>query len=127
MRTHPIVGEQLVRQIGGLADAAPILRHHHERYDGRGYPDGLRGEAIPIEARIVSAAEAYSAMTTGHAYRRSREQRDVLAELVGEAGAQFDPAVIGALQAVLLAEHERLRDQLAIDAGFPDGDVPAAG
>ena len=66
-------------------------------------------------------------MTTGHAYRRSREQHDVLAELVGEAGAQFDPAVIGALQAVLVAEHERLRDQLAIDAGFPDGDVPAAG
>jgi diguanylate cyclase (GGDEF)-like protein len=125
MRTHPIVGEQLVRQIGGLADAAPILRHHHERYDGRGYPDGLRGEAIPIEARIVGAAEAYSAMTTGHAYRRPREQCDALAELVGEAGAQFDPAVIGALQAVLAADHERLRDQLSIDARFPDGLPPA--
>jgi diguanylate cyclase (GGDEF)-like protein len=125
MRTHPIIGEQLVRQIGGLADAAPILRHHHERYDGRGYPDGLRGDAIPIEARIVGAAEAYSAMTTGHAYRRSREQRDALAELVSEAGAQFDPAVIGALHAVLAADHERLRDQLAIDARFPDGPSPA--
>jgi HD-GYP domain-containing protein (c-di-GMP phosphodiesterase class II) len=125
MRKHPIVGEQLVRQIGGLADAAPILRHHHERYDGSGYPDGLRGDAIPIEARIVSAAEAYAAMTTGHAYRRSLEQSEALAELVGEAGAQFDPAVIGALHAVLAADHERLRAQLGVDAGFPDGAPPA--
>jgi HD-GYP domain-containing protein (c-di-GMP phosphodiesterase class II) len=127
MRTHPIVGEQLVRQIGGLADAAPILRHHHERYDGFGYPDGLRGDAIPIEARIVGAAEAYSSMTTGHAYGRSREQSDALAELVREAGGQFDPAVIGALHSVLAAEHGRLRDRLAIDATFPDGAPPAAG
>jgi len=57
MRTHPIVGEQLVRQIGGLADAAPILRHHHERYDGFGYPDGLRGDAIPIEAAHVMSPD----------------------------------------------------------------------
>ena len=73
----------------------------------------------------MAAAEAYSAMTTGHVYRRPREQCDALAELVGEAGAQFDPAVIGALQAVLSADHERLRDELSIDARFPDGLPPA--
>ncbi len=114
MRMHPIVGEQLVRRIGGLEDAAPILRHHHERFDGQGYPDGLRGSDIPIEARIVGAAEAYSSMTSGHIYRPSRDQGDAVAELCREAGTQFDPEVVTALQTVLEAEALRIRDELAL-------------
>ena len=114
MRMHPVVGEQLVRRIGGLEGAAPILRHHHERFDGDGYPDGLRGHAIPIEARIVGAAEAYSAMTSGHVYRRGRDQSEAVAELTREAGAQFDPEVVAALQAVLAADLERIRNELAL-------------
>jgi diguanylate cyclase (GGDEF)-like protein len=114
MRMHPVVGEQLVRRIAGLEDAAPILRHHHERFDGAGYPDGLRGGDIPIEARIVGAAEAYSTMTSGHIYRASRDQSDAVAELSREAGAQFDPEVVAALQAVLLADADRIREDLAL-------------
>ena len=128
MRMHPVVGEQLVRRIGGLEDAAPILRHHHERFDGQGYPDGLRGDDIPIEARIVGAAEAYSAMTSGHVYRRGRDQADAIAELCREAGAQFDPDVVTALQAVLSADLERIRDELALSrnpGGEPSGGLRA--
>ncbi len=123
MRMHPIVGEQLVRRIGGLEDAAPILRHHHERFDGRGYPDGLRGHAIPIEARIVGAAEAYAAMTSGHVYRPSRDQSDAIAELCRGAGTQFDPAVVTALEAVLAADAERIRDELALARNVGDAPV----
>jgi HD-GYP domain-containing protein (c-di-GMP phosphodiesterase class II) len=125
MRMHPVVGEQLVRRIGGLEDAAPILRHHHERFDGQGYPDGLRGRAIPLEARIVGAAEAYSAMTSGHIYRRSREQSEAVAELCREAGAQFDPEVVTALQAVLEADSERIRDELATAREAEGAPAPA--
>ncbi|MDX6377822.1 MAG: hypothetical protein QOE98_2125, partial [Gaiellaceae bacterium] len=125
MRMHPVVGEQLVRRIGGLEDAAPILRHHHERFDGQGYPDGLSGRAIPIEARIVGAAEAYSAMTSGHIYRPSREQSDAVAELCREAGAQFDPEVVTALQAVLEADSERIRDELATAREAEGAPAPA--
>ncbi len=124
MRMHPIVGEQLVRRIGGLEDAAPILRHHHERFDGQGYPDGLSGREIPIEARIVGAAEAYSSMTSGHVYRPSREQCDAVAELCREAGTQFDPEVVSALQAVLEADAARIAGELAL-ARTADADQPA--
>ena len=70
MRTHPALGEAIVRGVAALRDAAAAVRHHHERFDGTGYPDGLAGEAIPIEARIVAAADAYAAMTGGRPYSR---------------------------------------------------------
>ena len=117
MRMHPIVGEQLVRRIGGLEDAAPILRHHHERFDGSGYPDGLRGDAIPIEARIVGAAEAYSSMTSGHIYRpQPRPVRRRRRAVPRGRRAVRPRGRDGALQAVLAADAERIRDELAIGA-----------
>ena len=97
MRAHAVIGEQLVRQVQELADAAPGVRHHHERWDGTGYPDGLAGDAIPIEARIVAAVDAYSAMTIERVYRRPMERHQAIAELQRSAGTHLDPVVVEAL------------------------------
>ena len=101
VRRHPIVGEELVRRIDQLADVAFVIRHHHERWDGHGYPDGLAATAIPLEARIVAAVDAWLAMRSDRAYRAKRSTASALAELRRCAGTQFDPAVVDALCAVL--------------------------
>jgi HD-GYP domain-containing protein (c-di-GMP phosphodiesterase class II) len=101
MRTHPAVGEAIVRDIAGIRDAAPAVRHHHERFDGAGYPDGLAGNTIPIEARIVAATDAYAAITGVRVYSPARSPEDAAAELRRSAGSHFDPVVVDALLDVL--------------------------
>jgi HD-GYP domain-containing protein (c-di-GMP phosphodiesterase class II) len=102
MNTHTIVGQTMLEQIGGLlGDIGGIVRSCHEHWDGAGYPDGLVGEAIPFEARIVCACDAWSAMTTDRAYRKALPVELALAELHACAGTQFDPNVVDALVAVL--------------------------
>jgi diguanylate cyclase (GGDEF)-like protein/putative nucleotidyltransferase with HDIG domain len=101
MRTHPVVGDQLVRTFPELALAAKAVRNHHERWDGDGYPDRLAGGEIPLEARIVCAVDAYSAMISERPYQAARAETDAIAELERCAGTQFDPAVIAALVAVV--------------------------
>ncbi|MDX6569023.1 MAG: hypothetical protein QOH15_1601, partial [Gaiellales bacterium] len=101
MRTHPVIGEEIVRGVAALREAAAAVRHHHERYGGDGYPDGLAGSAIPIEARIVAAADAFSAMTVDRAYSKARSPAGAAIELRRSAGAHLDPAVVEALLAVL--------------------------
>jgi diguanylate cyclase (GGDEF)-like protein/putative nucleotidyltransferase with HDIG domain len=96
IKTHPVVGAELLRS-WGLADAAEIVRHHHERIDGDGYPDGLAGEHIEIEARIIHVADAYTAMTHDRPYRAAIGRDDAFAELARHAGTQFDAAVVAAL------------------------------
>jgi diguanylate cyclase (GGDEF)-like protein len=110
MKTHPVVGDKIVRRVAGLQDAAPAVRHHHERFAGGGYPDGLSGTAIPIEARIVCAADAYSAMTTNRPYSAARSPEEAAAELRRSAGVHFDPRVVEALLAVLGLEDEAAAD-----------------
>lgn len=107
MRSHATVGAQLVADLPGLADAAPAVRHHHERFDGTGYPDGLAGEEIPLEARILCAVDAFSAMTNERVHRRRLRVVEAWAELERGRGVQFDPAVVDALQAVI-GTRERL-------------------
>jgi diguanylate cyclase (GGDEF)-like protein len=101
MRTHAALGESIVRDVPELSEIAPIVRHHHERWDGGGYPDGLSGEAIPIEARIVAAVDAYSAMTATRVYRAAMAPPAAVAELRRSAGTQLDPVVVEALCAEL--------------------------
>jgi HD-GYP domain-containing protein (c-di-GMP phosphodiesterase class II) len=102
MRRHTIEGEAMLRQVGGtLAGVGRLVRSSHERFDGHGYPDGLAGETIPIESRIVCVCDAYNAMTTDRPYRRARDVREGLAELQRCAGTQFDPAVVAAIERVL--------------------------
>ena len=91
----------MLERIGGvLADVGVIVRHHHERWDGRGYPDRIAGAAIPLPARIICACDAFSAMTTDRSYRRAMPESAALAELRDCAGSQFDPAVVDAILAV---------------------------
>ena len=101
MREHPAAGELIVRGVATLREAAAAIRHHHERYDGTGYPDGLAGVAIPIEARIVAAADAFAAMTAERAHAAPRTPLQAAAELRRGAGSQLDPGVVGALLDVL--------------------------
>ena len=101
MRTHPVIGEEIVRGVAALREAAAAVRHHHERYAGDGYPDGLAGTAIPIEARIVAAADAFSAMTVDRVYSTARTPAGAAVELRRSAGAHLDPAVVEALLHVL--------------------------
>ena len=84
---------EMLERVGGvLAEVGRIVRHHHERWDGGGYPDGLAGEAIPLAARIICACDAYSAMTTNRPYRAALPIAEALAELERCSGTQFDPA-----------------------------------
>ena len=101
VREHPVVGEQLARAFPWLADAALLVRHHHERWDGTGYPDGLRGEEIPLGARIIAACDAYDAMVAERPYRAALSPAEAVERLRADAGAQFDPAVVMALVDVL--------------------------
>jgi HD-GYP domain-containing protein (c-di-GMP phosphodiesterase class II) len=98
VRRHTIEGEQMLRQVGGkLAEIASIVRASHERWDGAGYPDGLAAEKIPIEARIISACDAFNAMTTDRPYRSAMRRSQALDELREGSGGQFDPQVVEAL------------------------------
>ncbi len=90
-----------MRRVADLREAAAAVRHHHERYDGSGYPDGLAGVAIPIEARIVAAADAYAAMTAERVYSAARTPQEAAAELRRSAGSHLDPGVVVALLDVL--------------------------
>lgn len=101
MRQHPTIGADVVARIGRLADIAPIIRGHQERYDGNGYPEGLAGEQIPFEARIVAVADAFDAMVSDRPYRERMTVEDALAELYRCAGTQFDPDVVAAMDGVL--------------------------
>ena len=101
MRTHPEVGERILRPITSLAEILPIVRHHHERWDGTGYPDRLEGRAIPIGARIVAVCDAYRAMTENRPYRPALTEDDARAELERCGGSHFDPDCVTAALAVL--------------------------
>ena len=104
MKTHTIEGQFMLDRVGGLlARVGEIVRSCHERWDGNGYPDALVGEEIPLESRIVFAADAYNAMTTNRPYRAAMSQADALEELRAGAGTQFDPTVVEALCAVVEA------------------------
>ena len=97
MRTHPEVGEQILRPIQSLQSTLPIVRHHHERWDGSGYPDGLAGGAIPLGARIVAVCDAYRAMTEDRPYRTALPEAQARKELEQGTGAQFDAECVRAL------------------------------
>ncbi len=101
MQTHPVIGEEIVRNVEALREAAAAVRHHHERYDGTGYPDRLAGTAIPIEARIVAAADAYAAMTADRPYSAARTPEQAMTELQRCSRTQLDPRVVHALLGVL--------------------------
>ena len=97
---HPATGADFLAGIEELTEVAAIVRHHHEQFDGTGYPDGLKGDAIPLSARILAVADAFEAMTSERPYRSPMSRADALDELRKNAGTQFDPAAVAALECV---------------------------
>ena len=99
MRRHPVDGAEIVLPIAQLRALLGGIRHHHERLDGQGYPDGLRGDEVPLLARIIAVADTYDAMTTDRPYRRGRPSVEAIAEIERESGRQFCPRVVAAFRA----------------------------
>ncbi|MBP2688756.1 MAG: metal dependent phosphohydrolase [Deltaproteobacteria bacterium] len=96
IRNHPITGENILKPVGSLARLCTIVRHHHEKFDGSGYPDRLKGEDIPLAARMITVADSFDAMISERPYKTSRNREDAMAELIRCSGTQFDPACVEA-------------------------------
>ena len=117
MASHAAEGASIINRLGFLSDAVPAIRHHHERFDGQGYPDGLSGEDIPLGARIIHVADAFDSMLTTRVYRPARPAQDALQELRRMAGSQFCPRCVGALDAIVETEMGEIapRDAALVD------------
>jgi HD-GYP domain-containing protein (c-di-GMP phosphodiesterase class II) len=121
MRLHPLHGQRILQGIEFLEGAARVVAQHHEHWDGTGYPLGLRGEEIDLNARVFAVADAFDAITSDRVYREARPYESAAAELEEWAGRQFDPAVVAAFQRVPAVEwdsirHRSLREQDAPEA-----------
>jgi putative nucleotidyltransferase with HDIG domain len=116
--THTVEGQKVLDRVGGfMHDVGLIVRSHHERWDGRGYPDGLSGEAIPLEARIISCCDTWNAMRTDRSYRRALSHEVARAELVANAGHQFDPRIVTAFLELIANDASHQAPLSAIPAG----------
>lgn len=109
IKLHPLKSEELIRGVEGLEDIATIIRHHHERWDGTGYPDGLRGEEIPLPSRIIAVVDAFEAMTSDRPYRRALGIDEAITELRRAGGTQFDPVIAKIMATILEEELEKSR------------------
>jgi HD-GYP domain-containing protein (c-di-GMP phosphodiesterase class II) len=133
---HPRIGQVILEQASNLRDAIPVVLHHHERFNGGGYPHGLRGSEIPLGARIVAVADAYHAMVHDRPYKEALNHDDALDEIRRHAGTQFDPEVVEVFCAIYaqvvppdgLEEvyrlHERARGGLSHLDPVPDAADP---
>jgi HD-GYP domain-containing protein (c-di-GMP phosphodiesterase class II) len=102
IKMHPDKGEEILRPIRQLKDILPIIRSHHERIDGKGYPDGLKGEEIPLLARIITVADSFDSMISERPYRPKLRIEDALSELKRCSGTQFDPQVVEAFSKAVM-------------------------
>jgi ribonuclease P protein subunit RPR2 len=116
MARHPEIGTQILRDVAFLGDAKAVVRHHHERWDGDGYPDGLRDEEIPLAARVFAVADTLDALTTDRPYRPAVGLAEARATIGASAGTQFDPAVVAAFETVTDAAIEAIRGEAGVHA-----------
>ena len=127
MREHPVIGYQMLKDVPFLHPSLTGIRHHHERWDGTGYPDSLGGETIPMQVRILSVADVFDALTSDRPYRDAMSATEAMALITGEAGRQFDPAVVAAFEAranVIFGMLSQLRQQeVATDQPAPSPPV----
>lgn len=108
MKKHPDIGARIVEGIPFLLDTIPIIRHHQERWDGTGYPSGLKGEEIPLLARLFSIVDAFDALTSNRPYRQKVTPMEALEYLREEAGILFDPAMVNAFEKLITEKQEVL-------------------
>jgi putative nucleotidyltransferase with HDIG domain len=118
MESHSVIGERILSKVDDYAEIARVVRHHHERVDGFGYPDGLRGEDIPLIARIIAVADAYNAMTSDRPYRDAMPSRVARLRLAQAVESQFDTTVVAAFEAILASADEGYRTGSAPDFVF---------
>jgi putative two-component system response regulator len=109
VETHPVIGDKLLEPLDLLAAARPIVRHHHERWDGRGYPDGLAAEGIPLAARIVAVADSVEVMSSRQLYRAPLAPEQIVAELHRQAGSQWDAELVGIILGLIDSGELELR------------------
>ncbi len=125
MQTHSEIGEGILARVEDYESIAHVVRHHHERIDGFGYPDGLTGDDIPIISRIIAVADAYNAMTSDRPYREAMPSRVARLRLAQAVGSQFDTSVVAAFEAILATSEDSYR--LGTDSAFDffgESDVP---
>ena len=134
MKVHPIVGAEILEQINFPYPVAPVVRSHHEKWDGTGYPDGLAGEAIPIAARILSAVDCLDALASDRQYRRALPLDEAMAHVERDSGKAFDPRVVAALKSRYIELEQLARSQqpeerrtLSVNAKVNRGAAPDAG
>ena len=113
MRRHPVIGEEIVRGIDFLAGARQVVRSHHERWDGAGYPDRLAGERIPLSARVFAVADTFDALTSDRPYRAAASFREARRVIADASGTQFDPTVAQAFDDISDARFDEIRCALA--------------
>jgi putative nucleotidyltransferase with HDIG domain len=124
IKTHTLEGQKMLERVGGfMRDVGLIVRSHHERWDGGGYPDGLAGERIPLEARIIACCDTWNAMRTDRSYRNALSHEVALAELTSSSGTQFDPTVVESLLEVI----EPAERPVTVRADPPRPALPTAG
>ncbi|MBT1279182.1 HD domain-containing protein [Thermoanaerobacter sp. AC272] len=98
---HPVMSYEIINKMKVMENIAKIIRHHHERYDGKGYSDGLKGKEIPLGSRIIAVADSFDAMTSKRPYRDSFTMAQAIEELKKNAGTQFDPKIVDAFISVI--------------------------
>lgn len=101
MKQHSLTAIRILEKIDGLQDALPLIKHHHERFDGNGYPDGLMGDEIPLGSRVIAVAEAFDILTSDVPWRDAMDQESAIREIEACAGTQFDPEVAEAFRACM--------------------------
>lgn len=123
MRQHSLVATRILSKIDGLKGAVPMIKHHHEHYNGEGYPDGLSGEKIPLGARIIAVAETYDILTTDVPWRDALSREAAINEINRCSGTQFDPKVVTALHTALIrsAGHQSRRPALFLKTKITGG------
>jgi len=104
IRSHPVIGQTIIKGIKFLFDIGEVVRHHHERFDGKGYPDGIKGAEIPLESRIIAVADTYDAITSDRSYRKGSTHDEAISELKRVSGSQLDPALVEIFCKVVTSE-----------------------
>jgi len=120
-KDHPLIGSEILGEIEELSEVASIVRHHHERYDGKGYPDGVKGDAIPLFSRILFILDTYEALATDRVYRKAMSRENALEEIAKNAGSQFDPKLVQ-----IFLESMNEVDEAALESSIEGNGKPAA-